>query len=39
MAENIGNIHQLLPERTEYPLGSGGIPREIVRGINCRYQL
>jgi len=36
MAENIGNIHQLLLERTEYPLGNGGIPTETTRGSNSR---
>jgi len=39
MAENIGNIHQLLLERIGYPLGNGGIPTETTRGSNSRYQL
>ena len=39
MAENIGNIHQLLLERIGYPLGNGGIPTRTTRGSNSRYQL
>ena len=39
MAENIGNIHQLLFKRTGYPLGNGGIPTRTTRGSNSRYQL